>query len=67
LSASDDRALIERFLEMMAAEAGAAGNTLAAYGTDLRLASEALEGRLAVAGDGGAEVSGAATILCLSG
>jgi integrase/recombinase XerD len=47
---ADDRALIERFLEMMAAEAGAAGNTLAAYGTDLRLASEALEGRLGTAG-----------------
>ncbi|TGX52467.1 recombinase XerD [Sphingomonas gei] len=31
---------------MMQAEAGAAGNTLAAYGTDLRLASELLEGRL---------------------
>lgn len=47
MSAGDDRALIERFLEMMAAEAGAARNTLAAYATDLRLASEALGGRLA--------------------
>lgn len=48
-----DHALIERFLEMMRAEAGAAGNTVAAYGTDLRLASETLEGRLgeAVAAD----------------
>lgn len=46
---SDDRALIERFLEMMAAEAGASANTLAAYGTDLRLASTALVGRLAAA------------------
>ena len=45
-----DAALIERFLEMMAAEAGAAGNTLAAYRTDLVLASRLLEGRLAVAG-----------------
>ncbi len=27
----DDRGLIERFLEMLAAEAGAARNTLAAY------------------------------------
>lgn len=41
-----DRALIDRFLEMMAAEAGAARNTVAAYRTDLSLASEALGGRL---------------------
>lgn len=46
----DDRALIERFLEMMRAEAGAAKNTIAAYGTDLRLASEQLGGRLGAAG-----------------
>ncbi|WP_447723760.1 tyrosine recombinase [Sphingomonas koreensis] len=46
----DDRALIERFLEMMAAEAGASANTIAAYGTDLRLASVALAGGLAEAG-----------------
>jgi integrase/recombinase XerD len=46
----DDRALIERFLEMLQAEAGAAANTVAAYGTDLRLASEALDGRLGGAG-----------------
>jgi integrase/recombinase XerD len=46
LSGFADAALIERFLEMMAAEAGAAGNTIAAYGSDLRLASQALEGRL---------------------
>jgi len=45
----DDPALIERFLEMLAAEAGASANTLAAYGTDLRLASQALEGGLAAA------------------
>ncbi|MDH7971226.1 tyrosine recombinase [Sphingomonas sp. AR_OL41] len=44
-----DTALIERFLEMMAAEAGAAPNTLAAYRTDLVLASRLLEGRLAAA------------------
>ena len=43
----DDPALIERFLEMLAAEAGASANTIAAYGTDLRLASEALDGGLA--------------------
>jgi integrase/recombinase XerD len=41
-----DRALIDRFLEMMAAEAGAAANTLAAYRSDLMLASQALEGNL---------------------
>jgi integrase/recombinase XerD len=46
----DDRALIERFLEMLRAEAGAAANTIAAYGTDLRLASEALDGRLGTSG-----------------
>jgi integrase/recombinase XerD len=46
----DDRALIERFLEMLVAEAGAAKNTVAAYSSDLRLASEALGGRLASAG-----------------
>jgi integrase/recombinase XerD len=54
-----DAALIERFLEMMAAEAGAAGNTLAAYGTDLRLASALLEGRLGEAGASEMEKLGA--------
>ncbi|MEN2746189.1 tyrosine-type recombinase/integrase [Sphingomonas sp. T9W2] len=44
-----DRVLIDRFLEMMAAEAGAARNTVAAYRTDLSLASGALGGRLAEA------------------
>jgi len=44
-----DRALIDRFLEMMAAEAGAAANTLAAYRSDLSLASEAARGALATA------------------
>ncbi|KTW13029.1 tyrosine-type recombinase/integrase [Sphingomonas sanguinis] len=39
-----DGALLDRFLEMMAAEAGAAGNTLAAYRSDLRLAGEAMGG-----------------------
>ena len=43
----DDRAVIDRFLEMLAVEAGAARNTLAAYATDLRLASVALDGALA--------------------
>ena len=42
-----DRAAIVRFLEMMAAEAGASRNTLLAYSTDLFGASEVLAGRLA--------------------
>ena len=49
MSAGDDAPLIARFLEMMAAEAGAAANTLAAYRTDLTLAAEALPGGLAAA------------------
>ncbi len=52
----DDRALIDRFLEMMAAEAGAARNTLAAYRSDLTLASATIGGGLARA-DGGAMVT----------
>jgi integrase/recombinase XerD len=44
VSHADDRALIDRFLEMMTAEAGAAPNTVAAYRSDLTLASQALEG-----------------------
>lgn len=63
----NDRALIDRFLEMMAAEAGAAANTLAAYRSDLMLASAALDGLLAEAdaaalarlGDGWAALSAA--------
>jgi integrase/recombinase XerD len=43
----DDRQAIATFLEMMAAEAGAARNTLLAYERDLRGASELLDGRLA--------------------
>ena len=46
----EDRQLIAAFLEMMAAEAGAARNTLLAYEADLRGASELLHGRLAAAG-----------------
>ncbi len=46
----EDRPLIERFLEMMAAEGGAAANTLAAYRSDLELASALVERRLAIAG-----------------
>ena len=41
-----DAALIDRFLEMLAAEAGAAPNTLAAYRSDLMLASQVLGGDL---------------------
>lgn len=48
---SHDHALIERFLEMMAAEAGAAKNTVAAYRSDLSLASDFLGGELAEAGE----------------
>jgi len=38
----EDRALVDRFLDMMAAEAGASPNTLAAYRSDLERAAEAL-------------------------
>jgi integrase/recombinase XerD len=44
---SEDRQRIAAFLEMMAAEAGAARNTLLAYERDLNGASELLGGRLA--------------------
>jgi len=47
VSHGSDRALIDRFLEMMTAEVGAAANTVAAYRSDLTLASQALEGGLA--------------------
>ena len=46
----DDRALVDRFLDMMAAEAGASRNTLAAYRNDLERAAETLGGSLASAG-----------------
>jgi integrase/recombinase XerD len=45
----EDRQRIAAFLEMMAAEAGAARNTLLAYERDLNGASELLGGRLAAA------------------
>jgi integrase/recombinase XerD len=47
VKASEDRQRIAAFLEMMAAEAGAARNTLLAYERDLRGASELLGGALA--------------------
>ena len=49
LGSGSDAVLIGRFLEMMAAESGAARNTLMAYASDLRLASEALPGGIAAA------------------
>jgi len=49
VNAAEDRRSIVAFLEMMAAEAGAARNTLLAYQRDLDGASALLEGRLAAA------------------
>ena len=46
---ADDRALVDRFLDMMAAEAGASRNTIAAYRNDLAAAAGALRGGLAEA------------------
>ena len=43
----NDAGLIDRFLEMLSAERGAAANTIAAYRSDLSLASGALDGALA--------------------
>ena len=40
---ASDRALVDRFLDMMAAEMGAARNTLAAYRSDLGAAAADLE------------------------
>ena len=40
----DDAALIDRFLEMMAAERGASRNTLLAYRTDLQGAGQLVGG-----------------------
>lgn len=48
-SFAEDSRLIARFLEMLAAEAGAARNTLTAYEADLRGASSVLGGKLASA------------------
>src|SRR3546814_11758728 len=45
----NDSALIDRFLEMMAAERGASRNTLAAYRRDLAQAARLAQGRLAEA------------------
>jgi integrase/recombinase XerD len=43
---ADDRALVDRFLDMMAAEAGASRNTLAADRNDLERAADDLGGHL---------------------
>ena len=43
---TEDARLIDRFIEMMAAEAGAARNSLLAYRSDLRVASHFLNARL---------------------
>lgn len=48
-SLPDDAAAISLFLDMLASEKGAARNTVAAYGRDLRLISQALHGRLTAA------------------
>jgi integrase/recombinase XerD len=50
--AGEDVLAIQRFVEMLAVEAGASPNTIAAYASDLRAASEVLIGHL---GDAGAE------------
>ncbi len=60
MSGAEDAQLIGRFLEMMAAEAGAARNTLAAYRSDLEQASVLLAGRLGAAGVAELEALGAA-------
>jgi integrase/recombinase XerD len=44
-----DEALVDRFLDMMAAEAGASRHTLAAYRNDLQRSAEAISGSLAIA------------------
>ena len=46
----EDEALVDRFLDMMAAEAGASRHTLAAYRNDLERAAEAVGGTLSEAG-----------------
>ena len=45
----DDEALVDRFLDMMAAEAGASKHTLAAYRNDLERSAEVVGGTLAAA------------------
>ena len=45
----EDRALVDRFLDMLAAEAGASQHTLNAYRSDLERAAESLGGALSTA------------------
>ena len=45
----NDRALVDRFLDMMAAEAGVSRNTLAAYRADLERTAESLPGPIGTA------------------
>jgi integrase/recombinase XerD len=47
---AEDEALVDRFLDMMAAEAGASRHTLAAYRNDLERAAEGLRAPIAAAG-----------------
>ena len=49
---TDDQALVDRFLDMMAAEAGASRHTLAAYRNDLERSAEAIGDDLARASAG---------------
>ncbi len=49
IAAVSDRVLIDRFLEMMAAERGVAANTISAYRSDLSAASTLLNGGLSFA------------------
>ena len=59
MTTASDAGLIDRFLEMLAAEAGAAANTIAAYRSDLTLAAAALDGGLGSAdGDALATLAG---------
>ncbi len=57
-----DALLISRFLEMLRAESGAAANTVQAYGSDLRQASDLLEGCLGGADEAAMTRLGAAWI-----
>lgn len=53
---ADDRALVDRFLDMMAAEAGASKHTLAAYRSDLFRAAESLGGLASASTDSVAQL-----------
>ena len=63
----DDQALIDRFLDMMAAEAGASKNTLAAYRNDLGQARAVLGRELAAAGPDDVSRLGALRIVAIVG